>query len=129
MMGETVAAFICDQQAKYEPGNWFNSAKFFDLEYQTYGTVPTNDRDDLSSFYWEDPERERSLRIVYKPANDEVIGFNALGLRLRHEICDQWITEKKTLPYVMQNLAALNFDPEFYNKFEKSIASTYNTAS
>ena len=23
----------------YRPGHWFNSAKFFDIEYQTYGLV------------------------------------------------------------------------------------------
>jgi NAD(P)H-nitrite reductase large subunit len=125
MMGETVAEHICGQDSAYEPGIWFNSAKFFDLEYQTYGTVPTGEREGLSSFYWQDPDRERCLRIVYKIASDEVVGFNTLGLRLRHEVCDKWISEQRSLAFVMQNLNDLNFDPEFYRKFDKDIVTTY----
>ena len=39
MMGEVVAQTICGEKTKYEPGPWFNSAKFFNIEYQTYGNV------------------------------------------------------------------------------------------
>ncbi len=39
MMGETLAQTICGKPFEYNPGNWFNSAKFFDIEYQTYGWV------------------------------------------------------------------------------------------
>ncbi len=38
-MGETVAQTICDNKTEYKPGHWFNSAKFLDIEYQTYGWV------------------------------------------------------------------------------------------
>ena len=39
MMGETVAQTICGNRLEYKPGHWFNSAKFMDIEYQTYGWV------------------------------------------------------------------------------------------
>ena len=39
MMGETVAKTICGQKTSYDPGIWFNSAKFMDIENQTYGIV------------------------------------------------------------------------------------------
>src|SRR5690606_21225120 len=39
MMGEVVAQTICGDKTRYEPGPWFNSAKFFDIEFQTYGNV------------------------------------------------------------------------------------------
>ncbi len=39
MMGETVAYNICGKKVAYDPGIWFNSAKFFDIEYQVYGDV------------------------------------------------------------------------------------------
>ena len=39
MMGEAVAQSICGNPTAYHPGNWFNSAKFFDIEYQTYWTL------------------------------------------------------------------------------------------
>ena len=32
MMGETLAQTICGNRIEYKPGNWFNSAKFFDIE-------------------------------------------------------------------------------------------------
>jgi NADPH-dependent 2,4-dienoyl-CoA reductase/sulfur reductase-like enzyme len=41
MMGKTIAQTICDKPTKYNPGIWFNSAKFFDIEYQVYGDIPT----------------------------------------------------------------------------------------
>ena len=43
MMGETLAQTICGNKTEYKPGHWFNSAKFLDIEYQTYGWVLVND--------------------------------------------------------------------------------------
>ena len=40
MMGKTISQTICDKPTKYNPGIWFNSAKFFDIEYQVYGDIP-----------------------------------------------------------------------------------------
>jgi len=37
MMAETLARTICGTPTQYNPGHWFNSAKFLDIEYQTYG--------------------------------------------------------------------------------------------
>jgi len=39
IMGETVAYNICGYHIPYEPGLWFNSAKFFNIEYQVYGSI------------------------------------------------------------------------------------------
>ena len=39
MMGEVVAQTICGRRTAYNPSHWFNSAKFLDIEYQTYGWV------------------------------------------------------------------------------------------
>ena len=36
MMGETLAQTLAGNKTAYQPGPWFNSAKFFDIEYQTY---------------------------------------------------------------------------------------------
>ena len=60
IMGETVAKTLLGKRATYEPGVFFNSAKFFDIEYQTYGDLPANLPDDgtLDSFYWEHPAGE-----------------------------------------------------------------------
>ncbi|MGB3547895.1 MAG: FAD/NAD(P)-binding oxidoreductase, partial [Saprospiraceae bacterium] len=45
MMGETVAYNITGRPVSYNPGIWFNSAKFIDIEYQVYGEVPAELRD------------------------------------------------------------------------------------
>ena len=85
IMGETVAATICGTSTKYNPGIWYNSAKFMDIEYQNYGVVPAVIEDGYSSFYWECNGRKRALRIVYQSDTKEVVGFNVLGIRMKHE--------------------------------------------
>jgi NADPH-dependent 2,4-dienoyl-CoA reductase/sulfur reductase-like enzyme len=39
MHGETLALTLTGKRPPYAPGHWFNSAKFLDIEYQTYGQV------------------------------------------------------------------------------------------
>ena len=39
-----------------KPGVWFNSAKFFDIEYQTYGWVWAQPKENEGAvLYWEHP--------------------------------------------------------------------------
>ncbi len=124
--GETLAQILCGHSTAYSPGPWFNSAKFFDIEYQTYGTVSPKEEENESSFYWEHDNGRICFRAVYKKDDETIIGFNALGIRLRHALCDNWFKEKKNIDEVMINLHQLNFDPEFYDQHEKSILSAYN---
>jgi len=123
IMGETVAANICHGPRKYEPGIWFNSAKFFDLEYQTYGFVPSSPQDGYDSFYWEDKKSERSIRIVLN-TDKTVVGIVSMGIRIRHEVCENWIESGKTLDYALSHLADIDFDPELCRKFEKEVATS-----
>ncbi len=123
--GETLAQTICGKRTAYNPAPWFNSAKFFDIEYQTYGTVNAKPAENESSFYWEHEDRKICFRAVFNK-EDTIIGFNALGMRLRHNLCDKWLQEKRKIDDVMANLNQLNFDPEFFEKHEKSIVSEYN---
>ena len=53
MMGETLAQTICGNRIEYKPGHWFNSAKFLDIEYQTYGWVWAQPKENEARFYWE----------------------------------------------------------------------------
>ncbi|MFO0266151.1 MAG: NAD(P)/FAD-dependent oxidoreductase, partial [Cyclobacteriaceae bacterium] len=59
MMGEVVAQTLTGMPTPYQPGPWFNSAKFFDIEYQTYGHVPAQRSPGLADFYWEHPRGEK----------------------------------------------------------------------
>ena len=126
MHGITVGKIICGDDIQYDPGIWFNSAKFFDVEYQTYGMVMPQPRSGESTFFWKDPEEHRSVRINYLADSKELVGFNFFGIRARHEICEKWIAENRTLEYALKNLGALNFDPEFFKRFEEEVISEYN---
>ncbi|MBC6990255.1 NAD(P)/FAD-dependent oxidoreductase [Hymenobacter sp. BT491] len=127
MQGEAVAHTICGQTTPYRRGVWFNSAKFFNLEYQTYGRVPARPTAGEESFYWENPTGRQCLRINFSPAhNHAVLGFNALGLRLRHEVCEHWIKTNTPVQTVLANLGAANFDPEFFREYEPDVIRQFN---
>ena len=126
MHAETVAQTVCGNKTVYTPGPWFNSAKFFDLEYQTYGSVLAKNPEGQKSLYWEHENGRKCMHIVYKEANQEVIGINLFGLRQRHEVWDRWLKEKRDLTYVLENLHDANFDPEFFDTHEEDIIDVYN---
>ncbi|MEO6166808.1 MAG: FAD/NAD(P)-binding oxidoreductase, partial [Chitinophagales bacterium] len=97
MMGETVAKTICNHPTAYNPGIWFNSAKFFDIEYQTYGWVFPNLKEEEQAFYWQHPVKKISLRIHFNKLSRSINGVNVFGMRLRHKSFDQWIQEGKSI--------------------------------
>ena len=126
MQGEVLAQNILGKKVKYDRGIWYNSAKFFDIEYQTYGFVANEPHESEESFYWEHKSGKKCLRIVYSTRERNVTGFNVFGIRLRHKVCESWIKEKKSIEYVMQNLRDANFDPEFYTHHEEEIINKFN---
>jgi NAD(P)H-nitrite reductase large subunit len=124
--GETLAPTLCGKRTAYNPSPWFNSAKFFDIEYQTYGTINSQEQQHETSFYWKHESGRIFFRAVYNKEDETIIGFNVLGMRLRHEVCDKWLQGKRKIDDVMANLYQLNFDPEFFDKYERKILSSYN---
>ncbi len=126
MMGETLAQTICGNRIEYKPGHWFNSAKFIDIEYQTYGWVWAQPKDNEARFYWEHKDGNKCIHINYDKNTHEFIGINNFGIRMRHEFFDKILTEKRSVHYVLEHLADANFDPEFYKLHEKDIVSKFN---
>ena len=126
MQGKGAAFNILNLQKPYDPGVYFNSAKFFDIEYQVYGLVPNQSNDELDSIFWQDKRLKRSVRIVFDKKSKELKGFNLLGVRYRHQVCHDWISERKHMDFVMENLPAANFDPEFSHRPEPDIVKIYN---
>lgn len=126
MHGESVAYNICKVPASYSPGHWFNSAKFLDIEYQTYGMVMPKLEEGQESFYWESDEGKKCVHIIYGRSDRKFIGINVFGIRMKHVVMDRWLKENRTVEYVLENLSEANFDPEFYKKYEADIISTYN---
>lgn len=128
IMGETVARTIGGKRTQYQPGVFFNSAKFFDIEYQTYGDVPNflPSEGQQCSFYWEHQNGKIALRINYRRDSGAVTGMNALGIRQRQEVWQDWITKGRSIRHVLAHLPQANFDPEFYRQYEAGIVNKYN---
>ena len=129
MMGETVAQTVCDNRTEYKPGHWFNSAKFLDIEYQTYGWVfgKKGKQDYEEQFHWRHPSDKVCVTISFHKETGLFLGINTFGIRMRHELFDRWLTEERTADYVIEHLADANFDPEFYKQYEKEIVAQYNS--
>lgn len=126
MHGETLARTLSGQRSAYMPGHWFNSAKFFDIEYQTYGWVPAKLEEGEESFYWEHPGGKIAFRAVYDKKDHHLKGVNAFGFRLKHALFDQWLTEQRPVEYVIARLPEANFDPEFFEAHEPAIIQAFN---
>ena len=126
MMGETVAESIANDLRKYTPGHWFNSTKFFDIEYQTYGIALPIINEEQSDFYWQHPTDNLAVRIVFNTLSRTFIGINVFGIRMRHHVFDSWLIQRKTIDYVMEHLNDAWFDPELYKNHFKSIVANFN---
>jgi len=126
MHGEALAQTICGKRTKYERGVWFNSAKFLDIEYQTYGFVAAAPRDGETSFWWEHKSGKKAVKFVYKSDDHSIIGMNTYGMRYRHKLFEKWIIEKRTVEFILEHLAQANFDPEFFEKHEDEIIEEFN---
>jgi NADPH-dependent 2,4-dienoyl-CoA reductase/sulfur reductase-like enzyme len=129
MMGETVAQTICGNKTEYKPGHWFNSAKFLDLEYQTYGWVfsERNKKDHEQHFHWRDDKELICVTVAFHKETRQFLGINTFGIRMRHEIFDRWLTEERSVDHIMEYLKDANFDPEFYTQYEHKIVSKFNS--
>ncbi len=129
MMGETVAQTICGNRMEYKPGHWFNSAKFFDIEYQTYGWVFSERRkaENELHFHWRHPKEKICITLAFDKASNTFLGINTFGIRMRHEIFNRWLTAKKSIDFVIEHLVDANFDPEFYKQYESEIVAHFNT--
>ena len=126
MMGETLAQTICGKPMQYNPGNWFNSAKFLDIEYQTYGWVFANAGENETHFYWKNSCGKRAITIAFDTQSRLFLGINTFGIRMRHEFFDKVLNEKKSVDFVIDNLIKANFDPEFFKTFDQEITSAFN---
>ena len=128
MMGETLAQTLCGNRTEYKPGHWFNSAKFLDIEYQTYGWVfgARGRKDYEEQFHWRHPSESLCITVSYDKESKRFLGINTFGIRMRHELFDRWLTEERTVEQVMEQLADANFDPEFYRHYENDILDAFN---
>jgi NADPH-dependent 2,4-dienoyl-CoA reductase/sulfur reductase-like enzyme len=116
--GKLAGEVMAGETSSYTPGIWYNSAKFLDLEYQVYGQVNLKIPGEKNLF-WEHANHKHAIRVVY--TDEGVIGMNLMGLRYRHEVCESWIADKRSVNDVLDNLSEANFDPEFFQTHEAEI--------
>lgn len=122
VLGENIGK---GNQTKYNPGPWFNSAKFFDIEYQNYGVVLPEIESFQSEFIWQ--KDSKLIRIIFHKETEVFIGINAFGIRLRHEVFDYWLGKEAKIDEVLSDFKTANFDPEFYRKYESEIVQQFNS--
>jgi NADPH-dependent 2,4-dienoyl-CoA reductase/sulfur reductase-like enzyme len=124
MQGEVCAANVAGEHRTYDRGIWFNSARFFDLDWHTYGQVPSAlDAPDpaVRQAVWVDPPRRRLLRIVARAGR--LIGVDSLGLRQRQAVWTRWIAEGRAAVDTTPHLEAAVFEPEFTRPLAASVAA------
>ncbi len=126
MHGEIAALNICDIKTPYVPGPWFNSAKFLDIEYQTYGNVSATYGENETGFYWEHKNGKKAIHLVFDKNTFEIIGINLMGIRHRHEVWDKWLREKRSVQYILSYLHEADFDPEFFDNHNKELINAFN---
>lgn len=123
--GRIAGAAMAGRPAAYRRGPWYNSAKFFDIEWTTAGDVPSfvgmdggkvAPAPDLRTWFQTGPGSGVSQRIVCR--GERVVGFNFLGSRFDHEPLLGWIAEGRSLDYVLAHLGEAQFDEEFSPRFE-----------
>jgi len=114
--GRIAGEVIAGMSRSYEPEIWYNSAKFLDLEYRTYGDVNRNLPGEKNLF-WKHPNGRHAIRIVH--VDGRLVGLNFMGLRFRHEVARRWIAEERSVDYVFEHFAEGHFDPEFFKRHEE----------
>ena len=126
IMGTQLAQTITGNRTEYNPGHWFNSAKFMEIEYQTYGTVLNKLQEGQEEFIYQHDKEEILLHFVFEKESRKFIGINNFGLRLRHPVFNKWLLQEASIEKVLTDLKSANFDPEFYSKYENEIIAQYN---
>ncbi|MEO5909541.1 MAG: FAD/NAD(P)-binding oxidoreductase [Pelobium sp.] len=126
MQGKALARTICGNKTEYDRGIWFNSAKFLDIEYQTYGLMFKTPFEDEDTFYWENPNGKISMRANFSKTDGSIRGFNFFGIRFRQVIADDWIRSKQQISICISNLNKGFFDAEFYKNHHQQIVESFN---
>jgi NADH oxidase (H2O2-forming) len=125
MQGELAGLNILGADKPYDPGPWFNSAKFFDLEFQTYGLVfpeLNEDQDELLIY----PDKDKLIHLVFKKGVGVVDGVNLFGIRQRHEVWDSWLRSKAGLKEIIRDFKKAGFDPEFSKDHYPEVLKAYS---
>lgn len=111
-MGEIAGRNMLGDRIEYDPGPWYNSAKFFELEYTGCGQImPRNPNE--KNYFFLDEKAEQSVRVVHN--GNEVLGFSMIGSRWDHSVLLRFIEERRSLEYFLDHGSEAAFDPEMFS--------------
>jgi NADPH-dependent 2,4-dienoyl-CoA reductase/sulfur reductase-like enzyme len=110
--GERVAENICLQPRAYRPPTFFNSSKFFSVEYTTVGDYTTAVNAD-ASLVVRGNRRNSMLRILFNKDSRRIQAINILGARVDHEQIMHWIESGLSVESCLQRFKETQFDVEF----------------
>ena len=113
-MGRVAGYNMAGGSERYDPGPWYNSAKFFELEYTTAGDLDSEGTD----VYWED----RACLVRARHNGERVLGFNTIGRRWDHAVLLRFIAEGRDIGYVSHHLEAARFEAELSYPFRLHLA-------
>ncbi|MEO1268429.1 MAG: FAD-dependent oxidoreductase, partial [Myxococcota bacterium] len=109
--GKLVGAYnLFGDKVTYQPPLFFNSSKFFEVEYTTVGNIMKAPKGS-QTIYLKMPRRPISVRIVHD--GEKVLGFNMLGSRWNHEVLERWIRERRSPEFAFNHLKGAQYDVEF----------------
>lgn len=111
--GSLLALNVLGRLKPYEPPLFFNSSKFFELEFTNVGNAQ-QDAEHHPATVLVSPDNKAILRIVHDDTpGQRVLSFNVLGARVDHAVLSQWVEEQRSLREVLGRLAQAQFDVEF----------------
>ena len=131
-MAETLSKHLLEGNTAYKQSHWFNSAKFFDLEYQTYGQVSSSAKRKNSElqFHWHTQKQHKGITLSYSAHDRKFLGVNTFGIRLKQEVFEQWLNASEIIDTIVAQLDLAHFDPEFsktyYNDFRYAFISNHS---
>jgi NADPH-dependent 2,4-dienoyl-CoA reductase/sulfur reductase-like enzyme len=107
--GALVARNVFGDDVPYEPPVFFNSSKFFHIEFTTVGDVE-HAAAGTPTIFRHRGGKHVSQRIVHD--GTRVIGFNMLGSRWDNEVLARWVEERRSPSWVLRHLAEAQHDVE-----------------
>lgn len=115
IQGATAGMGLAGEPRPYSPGVFFNSAKFFDIEWQLVGRIEPEPSSGVTSLVAEDetPHGPRLIRLDADSDSGALRGIHALGIRLRQNEISDWIAKGLSLDDAVRDLPQAFFDPEF----------------
>ncbi len=110
-MGIAAGRNMLGDDEDYDPGPWYNSAKFIELEFTSCGRIFPR-KDGEKNYIFVDRDHEQSVRVVHN--EEQVLGFSMIGTRWDHSVLLRFIEESRDLEYFLEHYREAFFDPELF---------------